>query len=1228
MTACSFDRNPGTFQSRVLKVTQIWIALCLLLLCPGLARGQTWQSKSTTVNGTTFFPLHQMLLTDGTVMVHDSQTSDWWKLTPDSAGSYVNGAWTQIASLPDGYAPLYYASAVLADGRVVVFGGEYNNGGSTPEDVNLGAIYDPVADTWTPLDGPDGWEGIGDASCVVLPDGRFLMADLFTSDGAVLDPTTLTWTQLSFTGKADQNSEETWTLLPDGTILTVDCQNGTHAERYDPLTDTWTSAGSTGVQIAFNKPGVGFEVGPGVLRMDGTVIAFGASGHTALYHPSTNSWTTGPDFPAGLDIADGPACLLPNGNVFCVASPGFYNVGAKFFEYDGTNLNAAPPTLFNAPDITSYYCNMLMLPTGQVLFSYGDGEVEIYTPTGGPQDAWRPTITNCPTTVAPGGSYTITGTQLNGLSQTSIYGDDDSNATNYPLVRITNRATGHVIYFRTHDHSTMAVATGAASVSTHFDVPSTAELGLADLVVVANGIASIPITITVSTTTGLTLTSLSVAPSSVIGGQTATGTVTLSDNAPTGGAVVTLGSNNSGVATGPVTVTVAAGSASANFTINTNPVSADTIVVLSATLNGVTQTANLTVLAPAALSLGVAPTTVLSGQSATGTVTLTGPAPAGGIAVALSSSKTTVASVPASVSVAAGATTGTFTVTTSNVTVNTTVTLTATLGVSVTAPLTVTPPGVTGLSIAPASVKGGQTATGTVTLSSKATGFGAVVNLSSNKAAFAGAPASVTVPSGSTTANFTITTHGGSVNTLVTFTASLSGTQATAPLTVTPPDLTSVTLSPNSVKGGLTSTGTVTISDQAANGSIVVTLSSNNAAATVPASVTIAAGATTATFAVNTTAVSSATAVTLTGAFNGQTQTGALTVQAPLVAGLAVSPGSIRSLQTATATVTLDGPAPTGGSVITLSSNNPSLTTLPPTVTVSAGATTATFPVTVGAVTSTTTVQLSATLGTSTKTTNLVITFNLPFDYNKDGHNDLILQNTVTNLVTIWYMNALTVTGASTVDSLPTQGYKVVGGVDFNNDGNPDLVFQNQTTGQVVLWYLNGIHLVGGEALSQSPNAAYKVVGTGDFNGDGNVDLVFQHPSGSIVIWYLQGAKVTGGVTLPFQPAVGYNIVGVGDFNKDGKQDLLFQNASNNQVVVWYMNGANFIGGGAISYLPPLVWKVKGVADYNNDGIPDIVFQNSSTNQVLIWFMNGLTVTGGDLITVQPAAPNRVVGPH
>jgi len=44
-------------------------------------------------------------LTDGTVLAQGNGASDWWKLTPDNTGSYVNGIWTQVASLPAGYVP-------------------------------------------------------------------------------------------------------------------------------------------------------------------------------------------------------------------------------------------------------------------------------------------------------------------------------------------------------------------------------------------------------------------------------------------------------------------------------------------------------------------------------------------------------------------------------------------------------------------------------------------------------------------------------------------------------------------------------------------------------------------------------------------------------------------------------------------------------------------------------------------------------------------------------------------------------------------------------------------------------------------------------------------------------------------------------------------------------------------------------------------------------------------
>ena len=96
-----------------------------------------------------------------------------------------------------------------------------------------------------------------------------------------------------------------------------------------------------------------------------------------------------------------------------------------------------------------------------------------------------------------GRTYKIYGTQFNGFSQANAYGDDFQDATNYPLVRIVNSATGHVFYCRTHNPSTMAIATGSKQVSTSFDVPAGAETGQSELFVIANGIPSSPVFVTV-----------------------------------------------------------------------------------------------------------------------------------------------------------------------------------------------------------------------------------------------------------------------------------------------------------------------------------------------------------------------------------------------------------------------------------------------------------------------------------------------------------------------------------------------------------------------------------------------------------------------------------------------------------------------------------------------------------------------------------------------------------
>lgn len=470
-----------------------------------------------------------MLLTDGSVIMQSiSEAGVFYELSPDSTGSYVNGTWHTISSTPAGYEPYAGAEAVLADGRVLFVGGEYNQNNYNlpfaPSGLtNMSAVYDPVADSWQMIAPPPGLAYIGDVPCAVLPDGSFEFGQKLGQEMWRLDPATLTWTSVAATGKADDFAEEGWTLLPDGDLFTIDAGNPLHAEHYDPASAQWYSDGNTpdllsssptspltygpapvqvvgGVTYGPGPTGTYYppgEIGPALLLPNGTVFATGAEAggnpaHTAIYTPGVlpadpGSFTAGPDFGLGDDPGDSSAALLPSGHALIATGSG------RFYEFDGTTLSVTGSLPTNGGN-TEYF--VLPLPNGQVLVT--GGVTWIYSGTGSGSPAWAPAITAAPTSVVRGSTYVISGTQFNGLSQAAAVGDELDSATNYPLVRITNQASGHVIYARTHDHSTMGVATGSSTVSTSFDVPANADVGESSLVVVANGIASDPVSVLVN----------------------------------------------------------------------------------------------------------------------------------------------------------------------------------------------------------------------------------------------------------------------------------------------------------------------------------------------------------------------------------------------------------------------------------------------------------------------------------------------------------------------------------------------------------------------------------------------------------------------------------------------------------------------------------------------------------------------------------------------------------
>jgi hypothetical protein len=601
-----------------------------------------------------------MLLTDGGVMCQAG--SNWYKLTPDSSGSYLNGAWSTLASLPSGYNPDAYASVILADGRAVVEGGEYNNGSFVLS--NMGAIYDPKANTWTmlappPSTGtPNHLQCIGDAPATILADGHFLLGSKLYTDLAVLDPATLTWTLVSETGKNDTfNSEEGWTLLPDGSVFTLDVAKAPAAERFlfnGAASGTWISAGSTLQDLhtptdssplqapgcpVYDPPG---EMGPALLLPNGTVFAIGASGYTGIYTPppagstATGAWDIGPAMPSGLNVEDGPGALLPNGHVLFGGSPGDSGTGLEYFEFDSTNpasLISVPAPEHASSDAT-YYTQLLVLPTGQVMFIDGSTTVQLYTESASTtyNPSWAPSISSVPGTIDSATTYQISGTQFNGLSQGTAFGDESQNSTNYPLVRITNSTTGHVFYAKTHDHSTMGVATGTTTVFTNFDVPADIEAGASTIQVVANGIPSEEVPVTVSNSNNPTHTTAGSAPNPSVFGQlvTFTSTTTSSGGVPEGTVTFTEGAK---VWASNVAVN---GSGQASFSTTALGAGSHTI---TATFIGASGWANSSGNAPSQVVNNAATTTTLSpssnpsvySQPVTFTATVTAKAPGSGV---------------------------------------------------------------------------------------------------------------------------------------------------------------------------------------------------------------------------------------------------------------------------------------------------------------------------------------------------------------------------------------------------------------------------------------------------------------------------------------------------------------------------------------------------------------------------------------------------------------------
>lgn len=381
--------------------------------------------------------------------------------------------------------------------------------------------------------------------------------------------------------------------------------------------------------------------------------------------------------------------------------------------------------------------------------------------------------------------------------------------------------------------------------------------------------------ITVTPTRIPILTDFTVASPTVVGGTAFQGTLTL-DYSGGGPQDVAISSDKPAIVPA-ATVTIPANRLTRTFSANTAAVTSDQTVVVSAKHRAVTKTQTIEVtreVGPALLTVN--PRVIAGSARAIGTVRLTHPAPIGGVVVSMTDNGPELAVNP-NVIVASGHITQNFTITTYAVNASVVRTVTASrAGRTATFDVTIVPLTIASFTIAPSGVVGGNSATGTVTLNAPAPPSGVTVSLAANSTVLQ-VPATLTIPEGSISGTFPVTTSTTSVQVTRTVSMTFKGQKMTRNLVILPADIASISVAPSTVKGGLSATATIKLNGNAGS-SFVVNASSNGPEVIVPATVTVPYGKYEWTFTVRTTAVTSGRTRIITISRNGRTRTCAIVV--------------------------------------------------------------------------------------------------------------------------------------------------------------------------------------------------------------------------------------------------------------------------------------------------------------------------------------------------------------
>ncbi len=404
-------------------------------------------------------------------------------------------------------------------------------------------LYDIANGTWTQTGSKVYDDQSDEEGWVKLSDGTVLTYDLFHSKSTggsyaeKYNPATGTWSSVSPSdgtalGTIPQLSSNALgselgplLRLQDGRVLAIGATQ--HTALYTPGANLWSAGPDIMGTLNGNQSPFGADDAPAAILPNGHVILAadaGASQFTSSGDITTGSpiivnipstailqvgWgVSGTGIPSGAIISSVDSTTQIHISVAATATTagvaikfgGTFSAPTQLFDFNPAT-NAITPLSPAIPDAnlntsSAYVMRMLVLPTGQTLFSDSTNQVYAFTPDGSPSPILRPVINGV--TYHGGGLFTLTGKQLNGQSAGAAYGDDDQMDTNFPIVRLVS-GTGSVFYARTTNWTNYGVGTGTAPQTVNFTLnPTLVTPGNYSVIVSGAGISSFPVFVNIT----------------------------------------------------------------------------------------------------------------------------------------------------------------------------------------------------------------------------------------------------------------------------------------------------------------------------------------------------------------------------------------------------------------------------------------------------------------------------------------------------------------------------------------------------------------------------------------------------------------------------------------------------------------------------------------------------------------------------------------------------------